>query len=186
MPKSGKKEVKARRGQEKKKPRIKNKKILVLIIVLIVVFLINIILLISLTKKYVVISEFANVTRVIDGDTLVLNNSEKVRLSGINAAELGECFSEEAKEKLEQLVIHKEIGLEKDISDRDKYNRLLRYIYVKDNRIFVNGILVQEGYVKVYDKYAYDTKRYKQLKKLEENAMENKIGVWQCQNSTTN
>ena len=166
--------------KSKKKLKKQNKNILIL---LIAIFLINSILLIFIIENRVVISEFANVKRVIDGDTIELNNSEKVRLSGINAAELGECFSDEAKQKLEELVLNKEIGLEKDISNKDKYDRLLRYIYVDD--IFVNGLLVKEGYVKVYDKYKNDTKRYRELKNLEKTAIKNSTGIWACQNSTS-
>ncbi len=118
------------------------------------------------------------VVKIVDGDTFDLNNSNRVRLSGINTPETGECYYQEAKDKLEDLILGKDVYLEKDISNTGKYGRLLRYVYV--NGIFVNGILVKEGYAKVYDKYKEDTRRYSELKEYEESAVMNSSGVWKC------
>jgi micrococcal nuclease len=115
---------------------------------------------------------------IVDGDTLDLNNSKRVRLSGINTPERGECYYQEAKRKLEELTLNKEVFLERDISDKDKYGRWLRYVYVDD--LFVNSILVEQGYARVYDKYSYDTKRYNELKRVELIAKNNGLGVWVC------
>lgn len=122
------------------------------------------------------------VARVIDGDTLVLNTTEHVRLSGINTPERGECYYKEAKDKLTELVFGKEVLLERDISNRDKYKRLLRYILV--NNTTANFVLVKEGYAQVYDKYSYDTKYYLQLKEVEVFPKESKLGLWNCGNLT--
>ncbi len=119
------------------------------------------------------------VINVVDGDTLDLSNSERVRLSGINAPETAECYYEEATEELESLVLGKEVYLESDLSDKGKYGRLLRYIYLED--LMINGYLVENGFVKVYDKYDYDTRRYKELKILEGVAKEKNLGVWTCE-----
>ena len=118
------------------------------------------------------------VTRVIDGDTLILNNSQHVRLSGIDTPETGECYYQEAKEQLASLVESKEVYLEQDITNKDKYDRLLRYIY--RNGTFVNGILVEQGYAKVFDAYKDETRRYLQLKRLEDTAITNQLGLWKC------
>ena len=121
------------------------------------------------------------VTNAVDGDTFDFGNNERVRMSGINTPETGECYYKEAKEKLAELILHKEIYLERDRSDKDKYERLLRYVYVNETGlVFVNGILVEEGYARVYDKYKSDTKRYDELKKFESKAKENNLGVWNC------
>lgn len=88
------------------------------------------------------------VSKVIDGDTIILSNEETVRLLGINAPERGESCSKEATERLRELVEGKKVRLEKDIEDRDMYNRLLRYVYV-DNT-FVNAEMIEEGYALVY------------------------------------
>jgi len=121
------------------------------------------------------------VTKVIDGDTLDLNNDERIRMSGINTPETGECYYQEAKEKLAGLVLNKKVYLETDRSNEDKYGRLLRYIYLNETElVFVNGVLVEGGFARVYDKYKSDTKRYNELKKIEDIAKENNIGVWNC------
>ena len=118
------------------------------------------------------------VTNVVDGDTLDLEDGSRVRLSGINTPETAECYYEEAKEKLADLVLGEEVYLERDISDTGNYGRLLRYVYIED--LFVNGFLVKEGYAVVYDKYKDDTKRYDELKEYEEVAVSNSLGVWAC------
>jgi|SRR3989344_619559 len=121
------------------------------------------------------------VIKVVDGDTLDLSNNERVRMSGINTPETGECYYQEAKEKLAELVLNKRVYVEMDRSDKDKYGRSLRYIYLNETElVLVNGVLVENGFARVYDKYKSDTKRYNELKKMEEKAVENKIGVWGC------
>ena len=83
------------------------------------------------------------VLRVIDGDTLVLENNERVRLIGIDTPEKGQkCFGE-AKNRLEQFVLGKSILMVKDVSERDKYGRLVRFAYL--DGFFVNLALVEEG-----------------------------------------
>jgi micrococcal nuclease len=124
------------------------------------------------------------VTNVVDGDTVDLNNTERIRLSGINTPETGECYYQEAKDKLKELVLNKEVFLEKDISNKGNYGRLLRYIHIEKE--IANDILVIEGYAKVYDKYKSDTKRYSQLKKLEALAIQNNLGVWSCKDPKEN
>lgn len=118
------------------------------------------------------------VTNVVDGDTLDLNISERVRLSGINTPERGECYYQEAKDRLAELTLNKEVYIEKDISNTGKYGRLLRYIYVDD--FSVNAFLVKYGYARVYDKYQNDTKRYFELKEYEKYAKNKSLGVWNC------
>jgi len=98
------------------------------------------------------------VMRVIDGDTVQLFGGETVRLIGIDSTEKGEECFEEAREKLQELVERKTVLLEKDIEERDKYGRLLAYLYV-DN-VFVNLKMVEEGFA-----YAFEfepTTRYSQ------------------------
>lgn len=88
----------------------------------------------------------ATVTRVIDGDTIEVNLEGliyRVRYIGIDAPEIGEPCADEATEANRQLVEGKTVWLEKDISETDKYGRLLRYVYVDD--IFVNEELVRLG-----------------------------------------
>lgn len=119
--------------------------------------------------------EIAKVERVIDGDTIVIAGGERVRYIGIDAPEAGEPFHDEAKEFNERLVAGKLVKLEKDISDRDSYGRLLRYVYV--DGIFVNGELVKNGYA-LAKKYPPDTKYQAYLERMESEAKQSRRGLW--------
>lgn len=119
-----------------------------------------------------------NVTYVVDGDTIDLSNGYRVRFSGINTPETGECYYQEAKDALKEMVLGKEVYVESDLIDQGKYGRELRYVYIDD--FFVNGYLVEEGYAKVYDKYNESTKRYDELKEIEAIAKKENKGVWSC------
>lgn len=93
------------------------------------------------------------VIRVIDGDTVVIEGGRKVRYIGMNTPETVDprkpiqCFGREASNYNKELVGGKMVRLEKDVSETDRYDRLLRYVYV-DN-IFVNLKLVEDGYARV-------------------------------------
>lgn len=101
-------------------------------------------------------AELIKVKKVIDGDTIELENKQKVRYIGINTPELHdprkkvECFGKEAMEENKKLVEGKMVRLGKDISETDKYKRLLRYVYLpteaSPSGIFVNDYLLKEGY----------------------------------------
>ncbi len=95
----------------------------------------------------------AQVTRVVDGDTIdvVVNGSEqRLRYIGINTPETVdprrpvECFGREASERNRQLVEGQTVGLERDVSETDRFGRLLRYVWLGDE--MVNATLVAEGY----------------------------------------
>lgn len=124
------------------------------------------------------------VVEVIDGDTIVLENGEKVRYIGIDTSELNtergdpECFALEAKKANERLVLGKKVKLEKDVSERDKYGRLLRYVYVDD--IFVNEYLVKQGYARAVS-FPPDIKYQEKLLQAERQAREKNKGLWNPQ-----
>ena len=105
-----------------------------------------------------------------------------MRYIGIDAPEISkgwECFAQEAKRKNQELVIGKRIALEKDVSETDKYQRLLRYVYIvdEDREVFVNKELVLEGYARVFT-YPPDVKYQKDFLKAEKEAKENARGLW--------
>ncbi len=87
------------------------------------------------------------VVRVIDGDTCVLENGERVRYLGINAPEEGDSYFEEATEANHNLVAGKEVRLEPQDPARDRGGRLLAYVFVSN--VFVNEELVRQGYAHV-------------------------------------
>jgi len=86
--------------------------------------------------------EQLTVTRVIDGDTIVISGGEKVRLIGIDTPEKGQCGFDEAKQALEDLLSNgRAILYTGTISDTDKYDRLLRYIEVEGTDVGLTLIL---------------------------------------------
>jgi len=88
--------------------------------------------------------ERAWVTAVIDGDTIEIEGGERVRYIGIDTPETDECYGPEATQANRELVEGKEVILIRDVENRDKYDRLLRYV-ITDGR-FVNAELVRLGY----------------------------------------
>jgi len=111
------------------------------------------------------IRETAKVMRVIDGDTIELSDGRRVRYIGVNSPEMTDkrknilCFANMAKVENQKLVEGRTVELEKDISDKDKYDRLLRYVWI--NNKMVNLTMVEGGYAKVAT-YPPDVK-YKDL-----------------------
>ena len=118
---------------------------------------------------------------VIDGDTIILTNGEKVRYVGIDTPERGQCWYRQAKEFNRKLVSGKKVRLERDKSNRDRYQRLLRYVYVQNSsdekEVFVNLELVKAGLARAKE-YKPDTKYASILKQAESYAKINKIGLW--------
>ena len=115
------------------------------------------------------------VASVIDGDTIQLSNGKHVRYLGIDAPEAGEYLGPEATLKNRQLVEGKKVQLQKGITDKDKYGRLLRYVY--SDGVFVNAELVAQGYAHTYIFEPDD--RYSQvLVQLEQYAKLKQVGIW--------
>ncbi len=124
------------------------------------------------------------VTRVIDGDTIevdIAGTIYKVRYIGIDTPELDDkrpefsALAQEATRYNRHLVAGKTIRLEEDVSETDRYGRLLRYVYVGDT--FVNGELVRQGlaWAKAYEP---DIKYQDYLEEMETEAKRDKIGLW--------
>ncbi|MEA3494250.1 MAG: thermonuclease family protein [Candidatus Margulisiibacteriota bacterium] len=121
------------------------------------------------------------VTRVIDGDTIELANGERVRYIGIDTPETKhpekpvQYFGKEAYEANKKLVEGKKVRLEFDVQKRDKYGRILAYVYV-DN-IFVNAWLVENGYAYAAT-YPPNVKYQESFLKLQKEARKNKRRLW--------
>jgi len=118
---------------------------------------------------------------VIDGDTIDVNG-QRIRYIGINTPEIGhgrsadDCFGKEAMDFNRNLVLKGELRLEKDVSETDKYGRLLRYVYLPDARM-VNEELVSEGYARAAT-YPPDVKYAEKFRLLESEARYSKKGLW--------
>jgi len=115
------------------------------------------------------------VTRVIDGDTIEIEGGYRVRYIGINAPERGEFYYWEALQANRDLVEGKKVWLEGDIEDRDRYDRLLRYVWV-DNTM-ANAELVRLGYAYSYA-YPPNLKYQTYLLQMEKEAREHGWGLW--------
>jgi micrococcal nuclease len=120
-------------------------------------------------------SDKTTVTRVIDGDTVVVEGGYHVRYIGIDAPESGEFYYLESKQVNEGLVAGKSVRLERDISDKDSYGRLLRYVYVGDE--FVNAEMVRQGCAWAIA-YPPDIKYQVYLEAIEKEARQSRRGIW--------
>lgn len=119
------------------------------------------------------------VTRVIDGDTVIIKTngeSLKIRLSEIDAPENGQPYGREARDALSQMVLGKEVRV-KEVG-HDRYERAIGRIYV--NETDISRALVEKGDAWVYREYSKD----KMLLPLEEAAKKSKTGLWKNSNPT--
>lgn len=113
------------------------------------------------------------VTKILDGDTIIVEGGFTIRLLGIDADEKGYPCYQEAKKRLEQLILNKEVELEKDTEDKDQYGRYLRYIILNGKNINIQ--LVKEGLA--ISRFSSNNKKYKdEIISAEKYAIENKIG----------
>jgi micrococcal nuclease len=133
----------------------------------------------------------AQVVRVVDGDTIDVSiNGKKyeVRYIGIDTPELAifgkpaDYFGAEASAKNKELVMGKTVELEKDISEVDRYDRLLRYVYVGD--LFINAELVRLGYAVAFP-YPPDTQYQDNFMELQNQARASKLGLWAYSDNKT-
>ena len=112
---------------------------------------------------------------VVDGDTIIVEDGLHVRYIGIDAPEKNESFYLQSRKANEELVKGKGVRLEMDVSDKDSYGRLLRYVYV--DGVFVNAELVRGGlaYAKAYPP---DVKFQIYLEAVEREARQMRRGLW--------
>jgi micrococcal nuclease len=121
------------------------------------------------------------VKRVVDGDTLLLTNGEKVRLIGVDTPETKhpkkpvQYFGKEAYLFAKRMVEGKEVRLEYDWQRRDKYNRLLAYVYLLDGT-FLNAEIIKQGYGFAYTRFPF--KYLEEFRRYEREARENGRGLW--------
>ena len=121
--------------------------------------------------------EVFGVATVYDGDTLTLANGEKLRLIGIDAPEIHEeeSYAIESRDFLRALLLDQKVSYEQDKTERDKYGRLLVYLYVED--VLINERMVEVGLAHARA-FPPDTKRQEILEKAEERAKLGGLGIW--------
>ncbi|MBC7121336.1 MAG: thermonuclease family protein [Candidatus Methanosuratus sp.] len=129
----------------------------------------------------------AAVVKVIDGDTievLIDGRVHRVRYIGIDAPETvhsyrpAQTFGVEAAARNEELVGGRTVLLEKDISETDRYGRLLRYVWLDD--ILINEALVRDGYAQSFT-YPPDVKYQDRLDRAEKEARAAGRGLWRTE-----
>ena len=131
--------------------------------------------------------EFGTVLFVIDGDTVDLEidgQEERVRLLGIDAPESvhrsvpEQCFGAESSAALSELLpVGSQVRLERDEDPRDRYGRLLLYLYRVEDDLFVNRWLVQNGLADT-SFYEPNTARVDELTAARAEARANRVGLW--------
>ena len=121
------------------------------------------------------------VTRVIDGDTLVVANVGTVRLIGVDTPETVDprrpvqAFGKEASDFTRRTALNKMIRLEFDVEPKDRYGRTLAYVYLPDGA-FLNAEIVKRGYGHAYTQFPF---RYlDQFRAYEREAREAGRGLW--------
>ena len=127
------------------------------------------------------------VIRVIDGDTVELKNVEGLRYNDIDTPETVhpnkpvECYGLQATAKNKELVEGEIILVELGNPTKDRYGRLLGYVYIDD--LFVNAELVRGGYAEV-NSYGNPGSKLSNLLDIEKNAKKSMKGLWgACLNS---
>jgi len=129
----------------------------------------------------------ARVTRVVDGDTVVARLAggarERVRYIGIDTPESVkpdtpvQCFAEQASHRNAALVAGRAVLLRLDAERRDRYGRLLAYVYRRADGLFVNAALVRDGYAETL-RIPPNTAHARELSRLERSARERGAGLW--------
>lgn len=129
------------------------------------------------------------VQRVVDGDTLVLNTGDKVRLIGVDTPETKhpqkavEYFGQEASAFTKREIEDQKVYLMFDqsnayIGHRDKYDRLLAYVYRASDNFFLNAEIIKQGYGFAYTWFPF--KYLDEFRKYEREAREKELGLWKA------
>lgn len=127
------------------------------------------------------LTESDTITKVVDGDTFELSSGAKVRMIGVDTPEVYggvEPYGLEASDFSKQLLSGRQVVLFKDVSDTDRYGRLLRYAFLQGDPLMVNERLVREGFANAMT-YPPDVEYAERFVEAERAAREQSIGMWQ-------
>lgn len=165
------------------------KKLLYILIVLVVSAIVSGFIDVDSTEKTVDTPAqpgFYRVVGVGDGDTITVNmdgRDEKIRFIGVDTPETikpnspVECYGKEASDYLKNLLTNKTVKLEADPinQNRDRYQRLLRYVYTQNNQL-VNKQIIAQGYGFAYLSFPFTKSEEFRLTQIK--ARQNGVGVW--------
>lgn len=141
------------------------------------------------TAKTTVVQQQPGQFRVIsfeDGDTVTIDmngTKERVRFIGVDTPETQDprtsvqCFGKVASEFTKTLIGDNALRLEADPTNtnRDRYNRLLRYVYLPDGRL-VNAEIIKQGYGFAYTLFPFQ--KVDEFREYERQAREQNLGLW--------
>ncbi|OMF14517.1 thermonuclease family protein [Paenibacillus sp. FSL H7-0331] len=125
--------------------------------------------------------EFATIKRIVDGDTYETNSGHKIRLIGVNTPEVfGETqyYGREASDFSKKRLENQTVYLFRDVSETDRYGRVLRYLFIQNDPVMFNETLLNEGYANTMS-VPPDVMFAKKFVVLERQARENRIGIWE-------
>lgn len=135
-------------------------------------------------KKY----EITTIKRTVDGDTFETESGHKVRLIGVNCPEsIGkvEFFGKEASNFSRERLTGKKVYMFQDAGDKDKYGRLLRYIFIENENTMYNETLLIEGYANTMT-VPPNVMFSKKFVELEREAREKNKGLWGDNKNSSN
>ncbi len=132
----------------------------------------------------------ASVLKVIDGDTFIVrinDRNERVRLASVDAPEIrrnnrsSQPHAEVSRQYLKNILLGQDVTLMEDPiqGPRDDFNRLLAYVYLVDNGVFINADMIRQGHAKVYRNANLTKRPY--LESLELQACQSGLGMWKFQ-----
>ena len=125
--------------------------------------------------------QWRRVVRVVDGDTLLLDRKERVRLIGVDTPETVdprrpvERFGKEASAFTKRMAEGKQVRLEYDQDRRDRFGRTLAYVYLEDGT-FLNAEIVKQGFGHAYTQFPF--KYMREFRGYEREAREAQRGLW--------
>ncbi len=151
------------------------KKIIPIIIAVIIFYVIDVTDLPQSQKIVDISSDVHHVTHIVDGDTFDIETGERVRMIGMDTPERGKVYYAEATAQLKSLIDDKDVTLQKDVSEKDRYGRLLRHVYIGD--LWINKQMVIDGYAR-FVTFPPDVMHVESFKQAEQEARNNKRGLW--------
>lgn len=124
--------------------------------------------------------ELATVGRVIDGDTFVTSEDNIIRLIGVDTPEVHgqeEAFGKEASNYSKRMLTGQKVYLIRDISETDRYGRLLRYVFIIGDSTMFNERLIADGFANRLT-YPPDVLMAELFRDAERKARKEKLGLW--------
>jgi micrococcal nuclease len=126
---------------------------------------------------------------VVDGDTVILENHQRVRLIGVDAPEVShrkygrkaEPFGKDSKHFLRDLVEGREVELKGGAEPFDRFGRRLAYLYLADGT-FVNRRMIEDGYAETFRKFPFEFKQ--EFRDVEKKARAEGRGMWAAREKT--